>query len=152
MEEGAIVDGENYRNLNEGMGFKEICMAQLQRVVINSSKEMRAGFFVYTPPSGSYSGGQKQKYFGDTRKELKQSIDVLHDLLLPKFDEEMQKQSKLIIKEFDEWHDTWKNKEIAKNQEENYWSRTLKIYRKLFQQLCYFLERMGWLESVGIEE
>ncbi len=150
-QENQIIDAENYRSSGEGVGFKEICMRQLQRVVTNMSQEMRKGFWVHSQPSPMQSA-EKIRYVGDSRKELKQSVDVLHDLLLPKFDEEMTKQSKAINKEFEDWHSKYTSKEVSKSEEGTYWEKALKIYRTLFQQLCLFLERLGWLEGSEVEE
>lgn len=138
-EQNQIIDAEGYRSKDEGMNFREIAMRQLQRVVVNTSQEMRKGFWIYSYPSPNMAG-QPIKYVGDSRQELLRSIDCLHDLLLPKFDKEMQEQSSLLYNEFEEC------------EESGYWKKTLKIYRKLFQQLCLFLERLGWLEGVAVEE
>lgn len=148
--ERVILDSENYREGNEGVSFKEIVLSQVKRVVTNMSQEMREGFWLYNQANPNISP-TKARYVGDSRKELRSSLDCLHDLLLPKFDEEMKKQSELIYKEYEELYEKWKNKELDGNID-NYWSTALKIYRKLFQQLCLFLERLGWLESSEIEE
>jgi cell division protein ZapA (FtsZ GTPase activity inhibitor) len=148
MEEDVIFDGENYHSNDKGYGFKEIVMNQLNRVVRNMSQEMRQGFWIYSKPSANITP-EKSKYIGDSRKELTQSINVLHDLLLSKFDEDMKKNSKEINEEIDNL------KEDAKENKDNskeYWDKKLKLYRNLFQKLCLFLERLGWLESEAIEE
>lgn len=146
-----IIDAENYRGANEGLGFKDICMRQLQRVVTNMSQEMRQGFWIYSQAHPQMTA-QKTRYIGDSRKELQQSINVLHDLLLPKFDKDMTSHSEKIYNEINDWHNKWLNKEVNEKEEGNYWQGSLKIYRKLFQQLCLFLERLGWLENSEVEE
>ena len=147
MEEGAIIDSENFKGMNGEFGFKEIVLRQLQKVVTNMSQEMRAGFWIYSQSSPA-ENSQKVRYIGDSRKELKQSIDTLHDLLLPKFDNEMKKESDSIYKQIEEWDIECSKKEKAIEG----WNKKLKLYRTLFQQLCFFLERLGWLENTGIEE
>ena len=125
-------------------------MRQLQRVVTNMSQEMRKGFWIYSQQLNMAS--QKIRYIGDSRKELQQSMNVLHDLLLPKFDNTMKNQSEKIYKEFNEWFGRWKKKEVSEDEGGDYWQGALKIYRELFQELCLFLERYGWLENEGVEE
>lgn len=141
--DGEIVDTENYRGSTEGFGFKEIVMKQLQRVVTNMSQEMREGFWIYSQTGKK--NPERMRYIGDSRKELTQSTDVLHDLLMAKFDKEMNDESKKI------------NEKIQAIKEESetkaeYWKKKLTLYRELFQSLCSFLNRIGWLESEDIEE
>lgn len=140
--DNSIIDAENYRS-NESFGFKDIVMRQLQRVVTNSSQEMRQGFWVYVNIPNM--NPEKSKYIGDSRKELTQSIDCLHDLLMPKFDKEMKKFSEEIYLKVEEVKEGSENKIT-------FWNKKLKIYREIFQQLCLFLDRLGWLETMEIEE
>lgn len=151
MENEILETAENYRS-NQSYGFKEIVLRQLQRVVTNASQEMRKGFWVYSHPSPNLSP-EKIRYIGDSRKELKQSLDVLHDLLMPKFDEDISNKSKEIYEEFENWYAECKENAKQKDfDESDYWNTTLNIYRKLFQEICLFLERLGWLESSDVEE
>lgn len=139
-----ILDGENYRNNGEGQSFKEICLQQLGRVVRNLSQEMRAGFWIHSQ-STPQSSPVKIKYIGDSRKETCNSINCLHDLLLPKFDKDAKDKCKTINEEIE------KPKEAEKEKRE-YWSARVKQYRKLFQELCLLLERLGWLEGAEASE
>jgi len=148
MEQDQIIDAENYRSPDK-FTFKEIVMRQLQRVVTNMSQEMRAGFWIYNQASNLQT--QKNKYVGDSRKELLQSVNVLHDLLLPKFDDTMKEKSEAINKEFSSLYET-NNKQSSEATKLAYWNKALKIYRSLFQELCFFLEREGWLEQTDITE
>lgn len=148
--ENDIIDAENYRDLGEGLTIKEVAMRQFQRVVNNMSQEMRKGFWIKSQQPNMTP--VNLKYIGDSRRELRQSLDTLHDILQPKFDDEMKKHSKELYEEYNEWKLKWNNKQVSSEEEGNYWDTTLEIYRRLFQQLCFFLERFGWLESSGIEE
>lgn len=144
MESDSFADAENFRGGEETYGFKDIAMRQYQKVVMNSSKEFRSGFWIYSQPV-PMRNAEKIRYVGDSRKELRNSLDVLHDILQPKFDEEMIKASEEIYKEIEEIkeeHDDIKD----------YWKVTLKSYRKMFQQLSFFLDRLGWLASEVLEE
>lgn len=146
MTENEIIDAENYKSLEGGFGFKDIVMRQLSKVVYCKSQEMRPGFWVKSYPAPSMAP-EKIKYFGDSREELIQATDTLHDLLAPKFDGTMKKASQSLYKIFNDWDD-----KHFKERNGFYWRKVLKIYRSLFQQLCLFLERLGWLESSGVEE
>ncbi len=145
-----IIDAENFRNI-KSYGYKDIMLRQLQKVVTNMSQEMRKGFWIKTHPSPNMSS-EKVRYVGDSRKELRQSIDTLHDLLLPKFDDEMKKHSERLYDEFEKFKTSVDNKQVTEKEEKDFWDVILKIYRKLFQQLCLFLERMGWLETENVED
>ena len=142
MEE-LFVDAENYRGTPEGYGYKDIVMEQVKRVVRNMSQEMRSGFWVYSHVEKRTS--ERIKYFGDSRKELSQSIDVLHDLLLPKFDKKIDNRANELNEKIS------KIKEDSSSEKE-YWAKKLNVYRELFQELCLFLDRLGWLESESFEE
>jgi hypothetical protein len=123
-------------------------MAQLQRVVTNLSQELREGFWIYSNIPNMTS--QKIKYIGDSRDELKNSLDCLHDLLMCKFDEDMKTKSAEIYTEFEAWHD--KCIQSKDTPIKDYWKKTIKVYRKLFQELCLFLNRLEWFEVGDVEE
>jgi len=55
----------------------------------------------------------------------------------------MQKHSEEIYQE-----DSEKNV----NEEKYDWFDRVKLYRRLFQQLCLFMERKKWFETESIEE
>ena len=150
MENETILDGENFRSNPETFTYKEIVMSQLNRVVVNASQEMRKGFWIYSHlPSQS---PEKIKYIGDSKKELKQSIDCLHDLLLPKFDKDMKDQSEKLNKEYKGYWDKIKDRQTTPEKQAEYWEDILEIYRKLFQQLSLFLDRQGWLQSKEVHD
>jgi len=143
--DNSIVDGENFK-YSDTFGFREIVLRQLQKVITNMSQEMRSGFWLYS--SGNINmTSQKTRYVGDSRKELRASIDTLHDILQPKFDKPMKEKSEKAYSTYSELVSDSKP-----NQEESLWIEALKIYRELFQAICFFLERIGWLESPGVEE
>lgn len=141
--EGEIVDAENYRGKEEGFGFKEIAMRQFQKVVSNMSQEMRDGIRVYSHVK--MREPEITRYLPDTRKQFTQSLDCLHDIIAPKFDERMKTSSQELLSKIEEI------KEGASSEKE-YWINKLKIYRNLFQEICFFFERLGWLESESFEE
>jgi len=153
MEDQVIVNPELYSSKAETFSYKLIMLKQFQKVVSNGSKEPKKGFWIYDRPSPSMAP-QKVKYIPDSRKEYVKSLNVLHDILLPKFDKEMQKYSDEIYKESDEWLEKCRAGKDRHSEDEidDYWSGKLKIFRKLFQQLCFFLERKGWLDVGEVSE
>lgn len=145
MENEIIDESENWSGNrgDEGLSYKVIVMRQLSRVVLNSSKEMRLGFHIYS--QNPNMNPVKINYIGDSRKELCQSLDCLHDLLMPKFDKDAKEKCTTLNEELE------KIKGEIKEAKE-FWMKKLKKYRELFQELCLFLERMGWLESGSVEQ
>lgn len=146
-------EGENFRD-TKTYSYKEIVLAQVQRVVGIASKEMREGFYIYSQNANQQA--QKMRYVGDTREEYWNSVDVLHDLLLAKFDDEMKKQSAEIYNLVDELKEEFLQ-EVQKTEDtrklhRTYISNKLKLYRKLFQQLCLFLNRENFLETEEIHD
>ena len=137
-----FLNAENYKGYKEVFGFREIAMRQFQKVISNMSQEYREGFWIYS--NSPNMNPQKIKYIGDSRKELRNSINTLHDILQPKFDEEMVKKSEEIYKKIE--------KETDEDNERKGWKKYQPLYRELFQQLSYFLDRMGWLTEAGAEE
>lgn len=154
--EGGIIDSENFRS-NQNFGYKQIVLSQVQKVVGNLSREQREGFWVFSDNPNSAS--QRIKYVGDARKETIQSIETLYDLLLPKFDEQIKKE----VKDFevnletnlqtikDEYNQA-RGERTKEDLVDEHWKIRRRHYRKLFQRLCLFLERVGWLEAGDVEE
>ena len=141
--EDTIIDTENYRSNEDSFGFKDIAMRQFQRVINNMSQEMREGIKIYSHIK--MREPEVTRYFPDTRKQLVQSMDCLHDIICPKFSKEMKIISKEILNKVSEIKE-------ESSTEKEYWSRKLKLYRELFQAICQFFESIGWLESGAIEE
>ena len=141
MEDEIIDDGENFSANGQNFGFKEIVMMQLQRVVQNYSKEMRPGFWIRTQTPSMTP--QKLRYIGDSRMELIQSLKCLHDLLMPKFDKEMKDATTKIHGDI---------KPLNNTKDNDFKEGILEIYRKMFQELCLFLNRKGWLAAKEIDD
>ena len=156
--EKVIEGSESFRDVKGGGGFKEICLLQVSRVVANGSKEWKEGFWIYnTPPIGQTS--QPVRYVGDSREEYMHSIEVLHDLLLPKFEKEnkdMKEQAEAFEKALKDLPEKYKKRikagEDRKKTSNFLWTEQLALYRNLFQHLICFLESIGWLESQELSD
>jgi len=146
MEE-QIIDSENWKNQNN-FSYREIVLKQVSRVATLGSKEMRKGWWRKTMIAGG-SGELFSNYFTDTRKEYISAVEVLHDLLQPKFDDEMEKSSENIQEEIDEMYEGYKKE---RGDKDAFYNDKLKLMRAMFQELCKFLERYGWLEGGVVEE
>ena len=143
-----IVNPDNYKSADH-YSYKEICMKQFSKVVNNLSQEHRSGFWIYS--DNPNTAPRKTRYIGDSRKEIKNSIDCLHDILQPRFDKTMKEQSESLYKEIVEV--LTKDKDNDEEKDENpIWKSVFKVYRKLFQQICLFLERLSWFESSDEED
>ena len=140
MEEEKIVkDNEGYFR-EEKVSYRDIILRQFQKVVTNSSKEMKKGFYVDSFPAGVGGPTVVTRYVGDTRYELIQSIDALHDILQPKFDKDMKEKSEEILPKIKKI----KNYEGDSISKGKIWRMVLVRYRQLFQHICFFLERQSW--------
>lgn len=156
MEDSVEVDSENYKN-NQAYGYKDIVLRQVQKVVTNLSREQKEGFWVYSNNPNGIS--QKIKYIGDARKESIQSIETLYDLLLPRFDKQVKEETKDFEKKLEEALAPVKeNYEQSRDEGDRRWyvDESWKVkrthYRRLFQILCEFLERLGWFEAGSLED
>ena len=117
---------------------------------MNGSKEMKEGFFIYSNHPNQAS--QKVRYISDSRKELFRSIDVLHDLLLCKFDKIMKEKSKELNDIYKEKWMEARGRDLSKEERRDFWVDAEKTYRELFQELCLFLSRIGWMASKEIND
>jgi len=129
--------------------YQEILMLQLSRCAKIGSQEMKAGYWKVLPVNyGGTSTGSQKIWISDTRKEYISAIQLLYDLLLARFDEEMTKQSKEILAKIKE-----KKNEFAKNgiPETKFINYELLMQRKIFQQLNLLIGRLGYfMESEGV--
>ena len=151
-----VEDSEDFRK-GGGNSFKEVCLEQVRRTVLIGSREHREGFMVYD--NKPHTSSQPVRYIGDSRKEYLNCVNVLHDLLMPKFDKEAKtnveeiyeaiaKQRKIDAEKFKGVQDKYQREKIIDKN----WEHKLEQYRYLFQELCLFLERLGWLDTEGIED
>ena len=125
--------------------FQEILMAQLSRCSKIGSQEMKAGFWKTIPTRlGGTATGSQKIWISDTRREYISAIQVLYDLLLARFDEEMQKQAKEILEKIKN-----KKKKFAEEGilETRFVEYELLMHRDLFQQLNLLIGRLGYFKE-----
>jgi len=149
--EQPILNGENFRG-QENYGFKNIVLKQVQKIVNIYSQELTEGFMKYSQPN-QYGKQEPIAYISDGRIAYYQSVEVLHDLLNPKFDDDMKESADEIYKEIKEEYNKLKEKAKIKTiTNSNWYEIKVKLMRKMFQELCLFLERLGWLEESATED
>ena len=151
--------------------FKDIVLLHVKKIGEYAAVEFRGGYWEERPiPIMNYNGTIRT-YIPDSREVYSNSIEYLHDILFPYFDEEMKKASKkadeedkkafednTILKEADREDE---NPEQAKKYERkfgnvdnriSYRGERVKINRRLFRSLCSFLYRKKYLELGVIED
>jgi hypothetical protein len=122
--------------------FQEILMMQLSRCAKIGSQEMKKGYWKTIPINyGGTSTGTQKIWISDTRKEYISAIQTLYDLLLARFDEIMQEQSKKILLKIKEIKKKYAKENIL---ETKFIDFELKMYRKIFQQLNLLIGRLGY--------
>jgi hypothetical protein len=147
-----ILDGENYRK-TESYGFREIVLKQVNRITDIYSSELTSGYWKYSQPD-HYGNKQPLCYISDGRLSFIQSVECLHDLLMPKFDKQMKKDIEDIEAEQLSSLENC-NKDLFEHPKDPSTIRAnikIKFSRRIFQKLCLFLERIGWLQESGIED
>ncbi len=146
MEGEILTESENYFGKDEKLSYRDIVLRQFQKVVNNMSKEMIVGYWIYSMPAPNVTPF-KSKYIGDSREELVNSLNCLYDICQPKFDKDMKEKSEEIYKGIN----TLEAK--SKEKQNSFLGKPLlKQYRKLFQQLCFFLDRLNWFKSEKLED
>lgn len=152
----------------DGITIKMIAMKQLLVIASLSSVEFRGGYWlkkvIFT------KNGQEiieRTYIPDTREQYANAVNVLHDLLIPRFDDEMKKLSQEINDDLSNLREktlkATKSKEAVilstdsysesdKNIIELYRFDKLQLQRELFQELSRFLSRINYMESTPYVE
>lgn len=125
--------------------FQEILMMQLSRCAKIGSQEMRGGFWKTIPTKfGGTATGIQKIWISDTRREYISAIQMLYDLLLARFDEDMIKQSKDIIKKIKERKNKYAKDSVLETKFIQY---EMLMHRKLFQQLNLLIGRLGYFKE-----
>tara|TARA_Y100000310_G_scaffold244583_1_gene249362 strand:- start:93 stop:620 length:528 start_codon:yes stop_codon:yes gene_type:complete len=172
-KEAKFEDAENYSYSfgKDKMQFKDIVLMHVKKIGDQTSQEMRGGYWNVIPNSNPQSNVDYKTYIPDTREIYNRSVEYLHDILFPYFDEKMKEASEKATQEtekaykkkaiFKEPSREDQNPEEASKYNTNFPSiqdrisfRTLKveINRILFRELCCFLYRKKYLELGSIED
>jgi len=148
-EDIQFVETEGYSK-KEPVSFKVIILQHIQRIAGLASKEWRGGYW-----EDKVMGNLViHIYVEDSRQAYINSIDCLYDLLFSTFDEDMNKQDKIIegkISKIEDKYDKGREEimkadEIQKMKQE-YLNKKIIIKRTLFRSLCCLLHRTNFFEG-----
>ena len=158
MEEGQLDEGESFGSSQKVFGYREMVLMQVQKVITNANRQMKEGLIIMS--NNPNINEQPKGYVVDTRIELMQSIDMLYDLILPEFDDEMTKTTDAIYNKLkpvvqdSKYHQQCVNDALERIYVENprryiegEWNFRMLVYRELRQALLKFLNRKGWLQA-----
>jgi len=149
MAEDEIVgESENWRG-SKTNSFREIIMSQVKRITIISSQEFRSGWWKMAAPVPGLNKEVELQYYPDTMESYSNAVEILHDLLAPKFEKGMKEKVKPINRNLFLSRLKYEKGEYKKDQ---FRYRRRLYSRKLFQEICNFLEKLGWLEDLSLEE
>jgi hypothetical protein len=147
--EPTFLDAEEMSHFKEKVNFRELVLTHLAKISQISTLEFREGYWERKPYSVSQGIYQTEIYHPDTRECYINSVEFLHDLLLPYFDDEMNKAEEEIENEKDKWYQHYKKKQSSANK----WvTKKLTITRTLLQQLSLLLKRQGYLEAKQLKQ
>lgn len=120
---------------NQKIDERDIIFEAIRDIKSKYNKEWRGG----QKEIHFTANGREEVYIPDSRIEFCQMVEFLFDLLLPKFDEPMQKAYKEIEPELNKIYDD------KKLSSEDFTIHKTRLMRKLFQQLNLLLARTGYL-------
>ena len=140
-----FVDPEEYSSGKDGLTFRQIVLNHLAKISSICAKEMKSGYWQKRPIAVGGGVYPSETYIEDGRKAYINAVDFFHDILLPKFDEE-------IGKELEEIDKNYEKKLKEKLPDEEWIEEKLILKRKVFQKLSLLLKRLNYLESGHIEQ
>ena len=125
--------------------FQDILLQQISRCARIGSQEMKAGFWKTIPTKfGGTATGSQKIWISDTRKEYISAIQILHDLLLARFDETMKTKAKEILTKIKERKNKYAKENILETKFVEYESL---MHRRLFQELNLLIGRLGYFKE-----
>lgn len=155
-DETQYIDAESYSGGGKDqLTFKEIIMRHIVKISGLASKEFTGGYWQDRTKVIGGVGVTDHYYVGDSREEYGNSIDFLHDMLHPYFDEEMQKASDIAQKKLEKAdNDSHYKDDNGKEKFDKQLYRNLKveIQRELLRALSAFLLREKYLTAKTFEE
>ena len=154
-EDSEFVDAENFNFSGKmTLTFRDIVLRHLTRITQFASVEWRGGYWTEQAIPMKETIMTTKVYVPDSRVVYWNSVDCLHDLLLPKFDDEMKKDSEEVEEDLEKNKKHWTEKagEDIKKYEQYYLNDKVEIKRKLIQKLNLLLSRLSYLASDTISE
>jgi len=135
-----------YTKQTDAVTHPTIVHELLKKIVIElGTREFRGG---YKKPI--INGGITfMDYVADSRSEFIQGVESLSDILLPQYDEEMNKHSEKYIKEIEIIEKEIEGKDVRMGDDTHakLIRKKLKLARELFRQLNLLLKRTNYLKA-----
>lgn len=160
-----FVDMDSHDMGGDNMTIQMICLEQVRRITRLYSREMRGGYWQTRASQQDGNVTNVLVYVPDTREELCNAIQCLHDILLPYFDAEIEEnlkdiEAQLMTAEEDCIKATSADDKFIMSSEqynaqdkvivEQYKHQKLFIYRHVFRELSRLLNRKHYLaDSIG---
>ena len=155
QEEVRYIDAEQYSGgQKDNLTFQQIMIRHIVKLSGLASKEFCGGYWQDRTKVLGNAAVTEHFYIGDSREEYTNSIDFMHDMLSPYFDEEMKQASEDNKKETDKAHNDSFYEEEGKKKfdKQEYRNKKVKIKRKLLRALSGFLMREKYLTAKQFEE
>lgn len=143
---------------NEGISFKDIALNHFKRIGKLASVEFRGGYWEDKILIVNGGSARQRVYVPDTSEIYSNSVEYLHDLLLPHFDDRMKRASEKYEADSDQaFNEHTKvegtSKEFANETEKKRFRiKRVRIVRKLFQELSKFLCRENYFDLEDYKE
>ena len=136
--------GETYTQQKQKLEFKDLVLQHLKRILEITTLEFRGGYYKEVVVGNVLT----KEYVPDTRKQYIQSVESFSDILLPHFDNEIDKSYKEISKQLKTLAtNIAKKKELDDQSIRDYTLKKLELCRKLFRELNLLLKRKDYLKG-----
>jgi len=141
-----FIGAEDYQPIGEtNISFRQIVLEHYRKITQLSCVEFRGGYWTEKQRTSGGATFSESYYVPDSREVFVNSINMLHDLLLPLFDKQMEEEMERLEEEYE--------KEYEKAQDKKEWKpKKLELKRELFQRLCLLLNRLRYLEGKSFGE
>lgn len=140
-----------YTNKDDTLSHPKIVLELLKKITVElGTKEFKGGF-----KKPVINGGITYlDYVPDSRAEYVQAIEALSDILLPQYDETMDKNYNEYLEEVLKAEKELKGKNVYMGDDEHsqFVSRKLFLAKKLFRDLNLLLKRTNYLKSAAYSE
>lgn len=147
-EDTVFIDAETHYsggNYKDKIQFRDIVLSFVQQIGRNANCEFRGGYWEEKPHPNPNFNGVIKIYIPDSREVYSNSVEYLYDILYPHFDKKTLEILEKIEKEKAEL------KEYKDDQEKiEYRTQRQRLNRKLFREICSFLQRENYFEISGI--
>lgn len=153
-------DVEGYRGNNDIISFNLLVLKQIQKISGNANHEFVGGYWQQKViPMQGGTNKVTEEYIPDTREIYSNSIDFLHDLILPYFIKEdskkLKKARERMLKASEDYQtkiDTMlkefmKDGKFTDEEKTAFREERVKLCRKLLQEMSIYLEKENYFSG-----